>query len=101
MIFAGLGESWKSPEGEAVESCTILTTSANEFMSQVHDRMPVILAKEKWDFWLDTEIATAEPYNHLFGPWAGEPRKRTPMDPKLNSSKNGGVGVFEKLSAAD
>lgn len=100
MIFAGLWETWKSPEGEPVESCTILTTSANEFMSEVHDRMPVILAKDHWDFWLDPEIATAEPYHHLFEPWSGEPLKRTAMDPKLNSSKNEGAAIFEKLTSA-
>jgi len=70
-------------------------------MSEVHDRMPVILAKEKWDFWLDPEIATAEPYHHLFEPWSGEPLKRTAMDPKLNSSKNEGAAIFERLAAGD
>jgi putative SOS response-associated peptidase YedK len=40
MPFAGLWESWKTPEGEAVETCTILTTSSNKLIEPLHDRMP-------------------------------------------------------------
>lgn len=98
MIFAGLWESWKSPEGQTIESCTILTTAANAFMSEVHDRMPLIVGEEDWDFWLDPEINTAEPFQRLFEPWEGDALKRTPMHPKLNSSKNEGPDYFEKLS---
>ena len=64
MAFAGLWESWQSPEGERIRSCAILTTAANEFMAQVHHRMPVILSAETEPLWLDplTEIPdTLEP----------------------------------------
>jgi len=46
MAFAGLWERWQPPggDGDAVESCTILTTEANETLRDLHDRMPVILA---------------------------------------------------------
>jgi putative SOS response-associated peptidase YedK len=42
MCFAGLWEHWKSPEGENIESCTILTTSSNRLIAPLHDRMPVL-----------------------------------------------------------
>ena len=42
MVYAGLWESWKSPEGEVVESCSILTTEANSLIAAIHDRMPVL-----------------------------------------------------------
>jgi len=45
MIFAGLWESWKSPEAEIIETCTILTTNANSLIRPIHDRMPVILGR--------------------------------------------------------
>lgn len=51
--FAGLYNTWISPEGEAVCTCTIITTEANELLSEVHDRMPVIMPRDKEDFWLD------------------------------------------------
>jgi putative SOS response-associated peptidase YedK len=47
FAFAGLWESWKSPEGKVVNTCTILTTEANELMGTIHDRMPVVLSKKE------------------------------------------------------
>src|SRR5579884_852035 len=44
FAFAGVWDRWRSPEGKTVETCSILTTSANELVRDVHDRMPVILA---------------------------------------------------------
>jgi|SRR5215204_2241299 len=52
--FAGLWEEWLDKEsGELVETCTIITTEANEVLEPVHDRMPVILKAEDYDLWLD------------------------------------------------
>jgi putative SOS response-associated peptidase YedK len=44
MAFAGLWERWRSPEGEDLESCSIIVTDANDLMRPIHDRMPVVLA---------------------------------------------------------
>lgn len=55
MAFAGLWESWNSPTG-VIESCTIITTAANEFMAKLHDRMPVILSPEEYAPWLDPDV---------------------------------------------
>ena len=57
FAFAGLWEWWGGPEGEnaPVESCTIITTDANELAKQVHDRMPVILHAADYDGWLAGE----------------------------------------------
>ena len=55
MGFAGLYTWWKSPEGQWVPSCTIITTSPNGFMESIHDRMPVILTEGAYDTWLDPE----------------------------------------------
>jgi putative SOS response-associated peptidase YedK len=52
LAFAGLWEAYEE-EGELVETCAILTTAANELVSQVHNRMPVILAPGDFDEWLD------------------------------------------------
>lgn len=54
--LAGLRERWKRPEtDEVVESYTIITTSANNFMAPIHDRMPVLLSDADMDVWLDPE----------------------------------------------
>lgn len=53
FAFAGLWDLWHSPEGQDVQSCTIITCAANALVSQYHDRMPVILdAAHLWQ-WLD------------------------------------------------
>ncbi len=56
FAFAGLWERWRDPaEGRDVESCTIVTTGANDLLSPIHHRMPVILSPESHDPWLDPE----------------------------------------------
>ena len=51
FAFAGLWEAWSGPTGP-LETCAIITTEANEKMSAVHDRMPVILAPRDYSKWL-------------------------------------------------
>ena len=75
MAFAGLWERWTIPDGiklprslsdrapgDAVETCTILTTSANEALAPVHHRMPVILPPDAFDPWLTGQQVALEPY---------------------------------------
>ena len=70
--LAGLYSVWTSPEGEKVCTCTIITTEANELLEPVHDRMPVIIPKDKHDLWLDPAekdrdrlLALLRPYDPL------------------------------------
>lgn len=53
--FAGLYETWISPDKVPVNTCTIITTDANDLVRYVHDRMPVIVSKENEDLWVDPE----------------------------------------------
>ena len=50
--FAGLRDEWEGPDG-ALETCAIITTTANGLMAPIHDRMPVLLAREDYAAWLD------------------------------------------------
>src|SRR2546429_3800940 len=47
FAFAGLWDEWRSPDGEIIESCTILTTGPNVLVADLHDRMPVIVTPDK------------------------------------------------------
>ena len=67
LAFAGL---WEFNEPLALRSCTIITTDANEFMSQVHHRMPVVLEPEDWDRWLDPENGDLDVLSSLLKPAA-------------------------------
>jgi len=60
FAFAGLYEVWRDPDfddpddsGAKLFSCTVLTTTANDAMAPIHDRMPVMLAPHRWDAWID------------------------------------------------
>jgi putative SOS response-associated peptidase YedK len=52
LAFARLWEGWRSPDGETLRTFTIITTSANAEMAQLHDRMPVALEPIDWPHWL-------------------------------------------------
>lgn len=56
MAMAGLYEFWKSPQGEWIASCTIMTTQASDELGMIHDRMPVQVLREAWDDWLDPSL---------------------------------------------
>jgi putative SOS response-associated peptidase YedK len=56
FVFAGLWEGWKDPaNGEWLHTCTIITGEPNEFVREMHTRMPVILPEEHHDYWLSGE----------------------------------------------
>lgn len=65
FAFAGLWESWRGGPGEAVESCTIVTTAADERLRAVHHRMPVILPAESYGAWLDPGVRDPGPLRGL------------------------------------
>lgn len=65
FALAGLWERWESPDGSTIFSCTIITTTPNEMMSQIHNRMPVILKPEDYPVWLET---AEQPLNRLQAP---------------------------------
>lgn len=54
--LAGLYETWASPAGEVLRTCTIITTRANDLLTPVHDRMPVIVPEDRHALWLDPDI---------------------------------------------
>ena len=67
FTFAGIWENWKSPEGEVVQTCSIITTSANDTLEKIHNRMPVILSQRSESIWLENEnpnklIELLQPY---------------------------------------
>ena len=59
LVFAGLWDSWESEDGE-LQSCTVITTAANAFMEELHDRMPVILGPGQWEGWLAADAKPAD-----------------------------------------
>ena len=73
LAFAGLWESWEGADHSALESCTILTTAANDLVRPIHDRMPVIVDPEDYGRWLDPAVQQPEPILPLLRPYPSEP----------------------------
>ncbi len=84
FAFAGLWEAWKQGD-EAVESCTIITTDANDFMRGIHDRMPVILQPDAHDEWLDPHNQDAARLNGLLRPYVGGALAAVPVSTIVNN----------------
>ena len=90
MAFAGLWETWKSPEGQVVQSCTIVTTPANPLIQPLHNRMPVILPEETQALWLDPLTEDPKILEPLLVPAPVEMLTSHPVADTVNSVKNQG-----------
>lgn len=97
FAFAGLWESWTSPDGEVIESCTILTTEANEALSAIHDRMPVIIAPEDYDRWLDPATPLEE-VQSLLRPYPAEEMERVAVSTLVNNPRHDAPECVEPLA---
>jgi putative SOS response-associated peptidase YedK len=83
--FAGLYEEWLDREsGEILETCTIITTSANAVLKPVHDRMPVILHSADYDEWLDEKVKNAEKLQNLLKPFPAPEMSSHPVSKSVN-----------------
>lgn len=72
FCFAGLWQTFKGKDGQAIDCYTIVTTTPNEFMRAIHNRMPVILGPEAQERWMDTTNSTGEGLDELLGPYYGK-----------------------------
>jgi len=90
FAMAGLWERWNPPradEADAIESFTILTTSANELLAPHHDRMPVILDEEFYDDWLNPLLTDAETVQRLLRPYPADKMLTRQVSTRVNNVK--------------
>jgi putative SOS response-associated peptidase YedK len=85
--FAGLWESWRSPNGEIIKSCSIITTRPNELVREIHDRMPVILHPEDFDTWLQGDY-DRQSLEKLLIPYPADEMKGFPVSTAVNKPEN-------------
>ena len=88
MVFAGLWETWKSVEGEAMESCTILTTASNWLVEPLHDRMPVILHPDEYRTWLERHTTDPTSLKKMFQPYPADLMEMWAVSQKVNNVGN-------------
>ncbi|MBI3071545.1 MAG: SOS response-associated peptidase [Deltaproteobacteria bacterium] len=88
FAFAGLWETWDSPDGGPLRTCTIITTTPNAALVAIHDRMPVILAPRDYAMWLaraDTPPATLAP---LLKPYPADEMEAVRVSTFVNNPRN-------------
>ena len=87
FCFAGLWASWGQGE-DRLESCTIITTEANELGAAVHPRMPVILDPTRYALWLDTGVDDPSEVTGLLRPFPAARMALHPVSTLVNSPRN-------------
>jgi putative SOS response-associated peptidase YedK len=102
FAFAGLWEYWEGADGSGLESCTILTTGANELMAPIHDRMPVVVAPEDYADWLgpgtEQDKRELSQLRHLLRPYPAELMRAVPVSPFVNNARNEGEACIAPIS---
>ena len=86
---AGLFDTWKAPDGRVVHSYTIITLPANEFMQQLHDRMPAMLSPETEKLWLDPAMSKKDVLD-LLVPYDSDKMDAYAVSKKVGNVRNGG-----------
>lgn len=94
FAFAGLWSVWKSDDGNELLSFTIMTQAPNELVSQIHDRMPVILRQDHEQLWLSDDLPPAELLAAL-EPYPAEDMSAYPVSTRVNNVSNNDKSLIE------
>jgi putative SOS response-associated peptidase YedK len=100
FAFAGLWESWTDPRGDVVQTCTILTTTPNALVAEVHNRMPVILRVEDYAPWLDPSINNPSLLRACLKPYDPALMKQYPVSTRVNRPENDDHECAQEVSIA-
>ena len=103
LAMAGLYEIWRDPTREDDDpqrfrwTCTVLTTSAEDSLGHIHDRMPLLVEPERYAAWLDPTISEPEKLRSLLVPAAPGRLEAYPVSTEVNSVRNNGPQLVEPL----
>ena len=99
FAFAGLWEMWFAPDGSEVRSCTIITTQPNDLIKKIHNRMPVILAKENMSGWIDPNEKTPDELMKYLVSYPADKMKAFPVSRYVNSPNNDSPECIKPLTS--
>jgi putative SOS response-associated peptidase YedK len=95
--FAGLFERWLAADGAVLDTCTILTTTANDLLRPIHERMPVIVGPEHYARWLDAaNLDVAD----LFAPFPSAALVWHPVSTRVNAVRNDDASLIAPVAPA-
>ena len=98
VAFGGIWETWKSPEGERIQTFATITTEANELLAQIQDRMPVIIEKTDWPRWLGEQ--EGDPAS-LLHPAPDNVLRVWPVGKAVGNVRNDGPQLLEPTTVAE
>ena len=99
FAFAALWEAWKDADDTWIESAALLTTTPNEVVSSIHDRMPVILKPEDYDRWLDPAMHKPEQLSALLRPYPSAEMVAFAVSPYVNSPAHDDARCIERVAS--
>ncbi len=98
LALAGIWEGWRGPDGQILRTFSVVTTTANEIMAPIHDRMPVILATDDCPIWLGEREGD---WKQLMRPCAPHLIKCWPVSRRVNSGRENDPGLLEPVNPAE
>jgi putative SOS response-associated peptidase YedK len=98
IVFAGLTEYWRGPDGSPLRSATIITTEAGPDMEGIHDRMPVVLEPGAWDRWLDPEVVDRDELEAMLHPALTGTLVHYPVGKEVGNTNNDGPGLLREVA---
>ena len=99
MLLAGLWEHWMGDDGSELETCTIVTTEANEAIKPVHERMPVILEQPDFAIWLNRGHQHSDDLLPLLKPSDPQALTLYPVSPKVNNPQHDDISLTEAVAS--
>lgn len=99
LALAGLWSTWKPAEGSPISSCTVITTTPNPLMAQLHHRMPVMLSIDTEKLWLNPEIRDPDLLASLLTPFPPESMEAYEVSSLVNSWKNDTPDCIKKVGS--
>lgn len=105
FAIAGLWEYWEGADGSALETCTLITTDANEALGELHNRMPVIIAPDEYDVWLGEVVDNQEDptflsqLQHLLRPYPATKTQFHPVSTYVNNARHEGADCIQPVDA--
>jgi putative SOS response-associated peptidase YedK len=101
LAFAGLWETWTGPNGEELETAAIVTTRANRTLEPIHDRMPVVVAPDAFDLWLDGANVDAKTAEVLIQPAPDDLLEAYEVSTAVNRNANDNPKLIERFVFGD
>jgi putative SOS response-associated peptidase YedK len=101
FAFAGVWETWHSPDGSSLRSCTLITGQPNKLLSTIHDRMPMILEPQDYQRWLDPHERDAADLMPMLKPYPTEKMEAFPVSRAVNNASNDVPGCIEPMAGPD